>query len=162
MDGKQLCFEVAKERLQSQEALNAEYGGKAAGILGLSLAMVTAASIVLSISSVSLDAGEPSLWVFGMLAVAFLFTAWQCGRIFSPREWQRGPLLHDLAKYIADGTKYDGEVMVEWAGDTYTDSVEANKHLLNQRAGALQLAVTGLILAAFFLCLMALLLQTLT
>ena len=54
-----LYYEAARERLQSQEALNTEIGSKAIGLSGLGLAILTASAIILRVSDAKLGFGEP-------------------------------------------------------------------------------------------------------
>ena len=148
-----LYYEVARERLQSQEALNAEYGSKATGILGIGLAMLTATAIILSISSRPLSIGEPVLWIFSFLALAFFLTAGHCVRLLQPHCWERGPEIPTLARHLS--AEYTDVILTEWVGDAYRDSVEANKPVLLQKAYALKWATICLCAEALLLSVVA-------
>ena len=150
-----LYYEVARERLQSQEALTAEYGSKATGILGIGLAMLTATAIILSISSVPLSIVEPVIWIISFLAVAFVYTAGHCIWLLQPHCWERGPKIPTLAKHLS--AEHTDGILTEWVGDAYRDSVEANKQVLLEKAYALERAVLGLCAEALLLSVAAVL-----
>ena len=143
MQKSMLYYQVALERLQSQETLASEYGTKATGVLGLGLAILTASAVILSFSAVLLGIGEPTSWFFVLLVGAFLVTAWLCSSIRRPYDWERGPKLTTLYDHVA--SDYSLEIVTEWVSDAYKDSVEINKGVLAKKAKALQGSIRSLI-----------------
>ena len=143
MERSLLYYQVALERLQSQETLAGEYSTKATGVLGLGLAILTASAVILSFSSVPLSIREPTSWLFISLIVAFLTTALWCSRILRPYDWERGPKLTTLHNHLA--SDYSTEILTDWVSDAYKDSVEINKGVLGKKANALQWGIRALI-----------------
>ena len=150
MQRTELYYDVARERLQSLDALNAEYVSRTAGILGIGLTMLTAAAIILRLSATPLGAGGLAPWAFFCLVVSFLLVA-GCGvAILFPRNWERGPRLPALAGYVK-GDEYSDQGLTNWVSDAYKDSVEINKTVLSHRAKALLLATICLAVEAVLL-----------
>ena len=151
MERSLLYYQVALERLQSQETLTTEFGTKATGVLGLGLAILTASAVILSFSAVSFGIGEPTSWLFFCLIVAFLATAWGCSKILRPYDWERGPKLTTLYNHLS--SSYTTEILTEWVSDAYKDSVEHNKEVLSKKAVSLQWSIYALIAETVLLAL---------
>ena len=149
MERSLLYYEVARERLQSQEALNTEIGSKVIGLSGLGLAILTASAIILRVSDAKLGIGEPVSWVFAGLILAFLAAAWMYSLSVLPRHWERGPRLTTLSEHLS--TDYTDDVLTTWVSNAYRDSVEENKPVLTKRATALRRGVGCLIVETVLL-----------
>ena len=155
MDRQTLYYEVTRERLQSQESLSAEFGTKAIGILGIGIAILTAGSIILRFSDEPLRFGEAVLWIFAILVVVFIAVVYKCVQLLRPRDWSRGPNLDTLSEYLL--VDYSSEVLTDWVGDNYKDSVKENKEILRLKAYDLLHSVAFLVAEAVMLAPLAVL-----
>ena len=76
MDAIDMYYQFGLERLKSQEALNREYGNKAANILAFGLALVVAAAVVINLPGSDTERSVQFWILLGGLGTIFLFRSY--------------------------------------------------------------------------------------
>ena len=142
MDAIDMYYQFGLERLKSQEALNREYGNKAANILAFSLALVAAAAVVINLPGNDTERSV-QFWIpLGGLGTIFVFVVVSSIFVLRPRDWYYGPQEADFPKYI---DVFDASIIQRWVSDSYRQSVECNKNQLRQKERWLQTALIGVL-----------------
>ncbi len=131
MDNATLYYEFARERLRSQESLNAEYDTKLNRALTLSVALVSIGALIVNLSGSSVT---QNLWMLvstGVLLLAFAVIA-GCsvmGRRLS--NWHRGPSEELFAQYVH---LLDAEILQQWVNGSYSKALRCNDATLSSKA----------------------------
>ena len=131
MNNSTLYYEFARERLRSQESLNAEYDTKVNRTLTLSVALVSIGVLIINLSG---GAVTQNLWMLissAALLLAFAAVAWcsVMGRRLS--NWHYGPQQDAFAEYIH---QLDADALQQWVNDSYSKALSNNEGTLSSKA----------------------------
>lgn len=141
MDKTDLYYQVALEKLQSQEALHAEWSSKAGAVLAAGAALIGIGAIIIGLSPVKTPATSPITIAMSVALGAYVMAAISGFLVLRARDWYHQPTAGELAQYL----NYDDGGLTEWVGDGYSQSVECNKTCLNDMAQRLQYAIGFLV-----------------
>lgn len=130
VNNAKLYHEFARERLRSQESLNAEYDTKVNRTLTLAVALVSIGVLVINLSGSSVT---QNLWMLvssAVLLVAFAAIAWcsVMGRRLS--NWHYGPWEPEFAKYVH---QLEPNTLQLWVNDSYSKSLSSNDAILSRK-----------------------------
>ncbi len=119
MENAKLYHKFAKDRLRSQESLNAEYDTKLNRTLTLAVALVSIGVLIINLSDSAVTQSQWTLVSTGVLLLAFAAIAWcsVMGRRLS--NWHRGPSERSFAGYVH---QLDEKILQQWVNDSYSSA----------------------------------------
>ena len=131
MENAKLYHQFARERLRSQETLNAEYDTKVNRTLTLAVALVSIGVLIVNLSDSSVTRNLWMLAPTGVLLLAFAAIAWcsVMGRRLS--NWHRGPSERSFAGYV---DQLDERILQQWVNDSYSTALRFNDATLSAKA----------------------------
>ena len=113
MNQVEVYYQVVRDKHQSQEVLNNEYGTKVGTMLACGAALVGGGGIILNVASPS---GEWPFWWFLGLPLVFLLAVGAASQVLWLCHWRNGPPGSDLADRLGC---YSDEEFTRLAGDSY-------------------------------------------
>ena len=151
MDKDDVFYEVARSQLEEQEQRRIATDSKAMRLVGLAVAFVGVAVIVLK--DFSNNSGPLSCWSIGLAAAICVVALVIVGLVLwvlKPGTWARDPKLSDFLDAIRD-PQYASYNFTEWAGRQFANAVEKNEKVLNMKLGLVKCSLGGLALLSLLL-----------
>ena len=131
MKNAKLYHQFARERLRSQETLNAEYDTKVNRTLTLAVALISIGVLIVNLSDSSVTRNLWTLAPTGVLLLAFAAIAWcsVMGRRLS--NWHYGPQQEAFAEHT---NRLDADALQQWVNDSYRKALNNNDETLSSKA----------------------------
>jgi hypothetical protein len=129
MNGREVYYEVAKRRLDEQLGEVDSMDSKATAAFAFSSSVLAAFAILFTIPHLNVRFNWPTVLFFAALGVSvltYIGVVWLLYLAYRVAEWSFNPALSDLAKALTAGNSTDNEIL-EWVGDEWGRSVEANR-----------------------------------
>ena len=144
MDKTELYYQTARSKVDRQERLWEALTAKTLRLLGFGGAALATGAVIVRWGASPMDFFSTPSYIFLAMLGLFLCAAALCVWTIRICDWHVNPNLTYLAQYLPD---YDDNGLIEWVGDEYTTSVEANQLRLKDMAIMIQ-ASLYLILAS--------------
>ncbi len=155
MDKFELYYQVAFSHLLEQDQRNRDLEIKASGTLGVGVAIVGLAALVIADFSTSSSLRLSAYTFLSLAALGIMFVGVFVCTIYTlwvRSGWDRRPDPEELAENLS---KFNDNELAEWVGDGISKAYKINEKNLVGKANAIRLGMTALSAETVFLALLA-------